>query len=105
MFKRILYAMTVVGALTIGFGMPQVASADRGHGHYGHHGHHGHHHHGHWHGHGHWHRPIVYPPIYVGGYYPVRTYYANPYWGPYYGGYYARPYGYYGSGVSVSFGW
>jgi hypothetical protein len=40
----------------------------------------------------------VYPPIYVGGYYPVRTYYAAPYY-PY--GYY----GYYGSGVSVSVGW
>jgi hypothetical protein len=41
----------------------------------------------------------VYPPIYVGGYYPVRTYYAAPYY-PY--GHYG---GYYGSGVSLSVGW
>jgi hypothetical protein len=75
-----------------------MASAD-----WGHHGHH-HHHHGHWHGHhhghwhAHWHRPIVYPPIIYGGYYPARFYYTDPYW---YGGYPA----YYGSGVRVSFGW
>ena len=36
-----------------------------------------------------------------GGYYPVRYYYADPYY-PYY---YGRPYGYYGSGIQVSFGW
>jgi hypothetical protein len=102
MFRRILLTLTVVGALAIGAGIPTIASADWGHGHHGHHGHgHGHwhgHHHGHWGGH--WsHRPIVYPPIYVGGYYPYRSYYASPYLG--YGGYY----GYYGSGVSVSYGW
>jgi hypothetical protein len=45
----------------------------------------------------------VYPPIYVGGYYPVRSYYGYPYY-PYYG--YYGPYdGYYGSGIEVSVGW
>jgi hypothetical protein len=103
MFKPILLALAVVAAIAMG-GVAKSASADWGHHHHGHH--HGHwhgHHHGHWHGHwdGHWHhRPIVYPPIVIGGYYPARYYYADPYWGPY------RPYyGYYGSGVHVSFGW
>ena len=104
MLKRMMLALTVVGVFAIGAGMPKVATAERGHhGHHGHHGHGHHGHHGHWHGHGHghWsHRPIVYPPIYYGGYYPVRTYYAPPYFG-----YYEPYYGYYGSGVSLSVGW
>jgi hypothetical protein len=110
MFKRTMLALTVVGALAIGAAMPKAASADwghHGHHHHGHHGHWGGHHHGHWHGHSHFsYRPFVYPPVYYGGYYPVRTYYAEPYWASYYGGYYARPYyGYYGSGVVLSVGW
>ena len=103
MFKRVYLALAVVAALTLGVGMPNQAKADHGHhGHHGHHGWHGHHgHHHHWHGY--YRRPIVYPPIYVGGYYPVRSYYAAPYY-PYgypYGGYF----GYYGPGVGVSVGW
>ena len=46
----------------------------------------------------------MYPRVYYGGYYPVRAYYADPYWDPYYDGYYPY-YGYYGSGVRVSVGW
>jgi hypothetical protein len=42
----------------------------------------------------------VYPPVYYGGYYPVRTYYGAPYYPPY-GGHF----GYYGSGVGISVGW
>lgn len=103
MFKRITLTLIAVAAFTVGAWMPNMASAEWGRGHHGHvhHGHYGHH------GHTHWsHRPVLYPPIYVGSYYPVRTYYANPYWYPYYPGYYGRSYyGYYGSGVNVSFGW
>jgi hypothetical protein len=81
--------------LAVGGGAPNTALSDGGR---------HHHHHGHWHGHGNWHRhwyrrPIVYPPIVIGGYYPARYYYYDPYWGPY-------PYrGYYGSGIRVSVGW
>ena len=97
MLKRLLLALTVIGLLAVGAGMPSTASAEGRHQH--HHGHHGHHHR-------HWHRPvIVYPPIVYGGYYPARYYVGYPYWEPH-GGYYAQPYyGYYGSGVRVSVGW
>lgn len=98
MTKRILLSLTVAAALLVGFGLPGNAYAERGHRHHGHH-HHGHHH-GHWHGH---YRPIVYPPIYVGSYYPVQTYYGLPYY-PYYGGYYPY-YGYYRTGVGIHVGW
>jgi hypothetical protein len=96
MFKKLALALAVAGALVFGVGSPSTVLADRGH-HHHHRHHHGHwhgHHHGHWHGH--WRRPIIYPPIYIGGYYPVRTYYPAPYY---------YPYGYYGSGVSLSVGW
>jgi hypothetical protein len=99
MFKRIMFALAIVGALTVVAGTPQVASA-----HWGHRGYYGR-----WHGPGYWGgrywagRPIVYPPVVYGGYYPASYYYARPYYRPYYGGYYVRPY--YGSGIVVSVGW
>ena len=93
MIRKAFLALTVIGALAFSVATPNVASAERGHSH--------HQRHGPWrghHSHGHWRRPVVYPPVYVGGYYPVRTYYAVPYYG------YPRYYSY-GSGVSISFGW
>jgi hypothetical protein len=85
MFKRIVLAVAVIGALAIGM-VPDTASARWRHRHCGW-GHHG---------------VAVYPPVVYGGYYPARYYYGRPYWGGY-RGYYGGPY--YGSGVHVSFGW
>jgi len=96
MFTRMVLATALVGALALGAALPDTASANwrhRCHGHY---------------------RPyLAGPPIVVGGYYPATYYYGAPYRRSYYGGpfyrraYYGSPYGwpYYGSGVSVSFGW
>jgi hypothetical protein len=97
MFKRLILAVTVAAAVAIGAGTPKMASAD-----WGHHHHHGYgHSHGHHHWHGHWHhRPIVYPPIVIGGYYPARYYVGYPVYD-----YYAAPYGYYDTGVQFSVGW
>jgi hypothetical protein len=98
MFKRIALTLAVAGTLMLGIGSPITAEARGPHGR--------HHDHGRWHGHGHghwhggWRGPVVYPPVYYGGYYPVRTYYAAPYYYPPYGSYF----GYYGSGTSISIG-
>ncbi|MCI0334198.1 MAG: hypothetical protein L0228_13350 [Planctomycetes bacterium] len=114
MIKRVFLALVAASALAFGAVSPSTATADWDdddhwdddwddddcHWHHGHHWHHGYHH---------WrHRPIVYPPVVIGGYYPARYYYGySPYWSPYGNfGYYGGPYyGFYGSGVRVSVGW
>jgi hypothetical protein len=89
MFRKLVLAAAMLSALTLGAASPRAASA-----HWGHH----HHHHGHY-------GRVIYPPVYIGGYYPVRTYYSTPYYGPY-GPYYGSPYvGYYRSGTVFSVGW
>jgi len=96
MYKRVVLAAALLGAITVGLALPKIANA-------WHHGCNGY-------GYG---RPyLAGPPIVYSSYYPARYYYGAPVYrahrgGPFYRRAYYGPYSapYYGSGVSVSFGW